>query len=490
MTAADSCSAGDASVVPLRLPALLVPPPLVKSSEDAKKRIKTIESKLRSHRINACLGEEELQHISDELHELTAGLRASIAVEVDEEDKAEEGKTDGIDRRLPIKREIRDIEKQLKQLRKKPVFTNQEMAALGERLDNLKAELSEVQTRKPVILLWMRWKGEERLQAAPPAVKVALEDRISIVGLSSMQAASLLSCFAAGGGCGGAEAGGAADAGGGGCWEFRRHEGLRTAALHSRDAAALAQELSEVVAHSPHVVCVSSASLRARGGACAVLRAFQGALVIIEDEDEVDAEAVETACLLHAMGVKARWSIGPGSSVLEPAELPTPVQGEVMGDLKLRDAKEGPDMAPLFCEANALCLQEFHEDLIEVLSGDVVRVGLLVSCEPPLAFLGFITYKFWGPPLKAMSISRVAVPKKYQMMGFGRQLVRWAIEKAKQKSRFECDRVSLSAIPKAISFYARLNFVSVQGDDVPEEDGPNKDGAVRMEYSLGRASKR
>merc|ERR1711974_16108 len=120
-------------------------------------------------------------------------------------------------------------------------------------------------------------------------------------------------------------------------------------------------------------------------------------------------------------------------------------------------------------------------------------MGLLV-CTPAAEpgrkakafFLGFITYKFWGPPLKAMSVSRVAVPERYQMQGFGRQLVRWAIDRAKQKSRYECDRVTLSAIPKAVPFYERRNFVPVENNELPDDDGPQVSDGVKMEYRLGR----
>merc|ERR1711982_154921 len=126
------------------------------------------------------------------------------------------------------------------------------------------------------------------------------------------------------------------------------------------------------------------------------------------------------------------------------------------------------ELAPLYAEAELMCKQEFDDDLSESLAAvEGVRLALLASdggntvASNHLVFYGFIIYNFWGPPLKAMSISRIAVPPKYQMQGFGKQLVRWAIEKAKQKPRHECNRATLSAIPKAVPFYERLGFTPV-----------------------------
>jgi len=264
----------------------------------------------------------------------------------------------------------------------------------------------------------------------------------------------------------------------------------------------LAQDLERVASRSPHAVCVGTASLQVRGGVCAVLRDFGGALVVIEEPWEYPEEEEgeeETARLVNAVGVKARWRAG--ASALEPVPLPQLLRGEVLGDLRLRGVREDAALAPLLAELELLYRQEFDDDLLEVLSVEGVRLGLLVSAAPDKAgklrvvpgsaqFLGFIVYKFWPPPLKAMSILRVAVPGKFQMLGFGRQLVRWAIERAKLKPRHECDRVTLSAIPKAVAFYERLNFTPAPDEEAPPDEVPEAESTLKMEYRYGQAQRR
>ncbi|CAJ1393927.1 unnamed protein product, partial [Effrenium voratum] len=99
-----------------------------------------------------------------------------------------------------------------------------------------------------------------------------------------------------------------------------------------------------------------------------------------------------------------------------------------------------------FAAASALCAAEFQDDLGEILQNEGIKLCLLVEGR---RFYGFFLYKFWCPPLKALSIPRIAVEPKYQLLGFGRLMVSWAIQKAKQKPRHECNRVSLSATPEA-----------------------------------------
>merc|ERR1712087_944811 len=134
----------------------------------------------------------------------------------------------------------------------------------------------------------------------------------------------------------------------------------------------------------------------------------------------------------------------------------------------------------------------FDDDLIELIGEEGVRLGLLVAAPPKCQqdLYGFIIYKFWGPPLKTMSISRVAVPARYRLQGFGRQLVRWAIEKAKRKPRHECTRVSLKATPDAVRFYQRLNFTQVLDDDpLSGEASSNEPNSSWMEYNYGASAR-
>lgn len=273
--------------------------------------------------------------------------------------------------------------------------------------------------------------------------------------------------------------------------------------LQGKVQAALAQEIEAAAAASPHAICVGTTSLRVRGGLCATLRDFKGVLVVIEETWQAPSaeEAEEEAQrLAYAVGVRTRWRAG--AAALEATDLAPPLCGEVLADLRLRDVREDPTLAPLLEEMEPLYQQEFDDDMLEVFGVEGVRLGLLVAevpsntevakaSSPPRKLLGFIVYKFWGPPLKAMSILRVAVPDRFQMLGFGRQLVRWAIERAKAKPRHECDRVSLSAIPKAVNFYERLNFVPAPDEeDAPPDEVPKGEGTLKMEYRCGQAPRK
>mmetsp|Transcript_79034 Transcript_79034/g.175133 ORF Transcript_79034/g.175133 Transcript_79034/m.175133 type:complete len:86 (+) Transcript_79034:3-260(+) len=80
------------------------------------------------------------------------------------------------------------------------------------------------------------------------------------------------------------------------------------------------------------------------------------------------------------------------------------------------------------------------------------------------------------------------------MMGYGRQLMRWVLEKARQKPRSECTRVTLCAMPDAIPFYERLHFTPIPEDQLEmpaesEDSSRRVPGALWLEYRCGRAYK-
>merc|ERR1712190_296418 len=145
------------------------------------------------------------------------------------------------------------------------------------------------------------------------------------------------------------------------------------------------------------------------------------------------------------------------------------------GDLRLRDLEGCMALAALVTEAELLYDEYFHSELLEdVRSWEGSQVGFLIKAHPRSAprpkdasvgeygeLLGLIIYKFWGPPLRTLSVARVAVPQKYRMQGYGRQLMRWVVDKAKQKPRSECTNISLCAMPEAIPFYERLRFTPI-----------------------------
>lgn len=461
-------------------PVLPIPPALHDKSKERSRRIKILEEKLRGNETRHSLEGVEIATLSKELEDLRRELENEPNSQVQEHSKSPEKPDSSA---LSIKREIREIEKLIKQHKKNPALSGKQIGELDARLDALKSELTVVRGRKPAIMALA-------FQAAPHhSISVSLGGRISLHGLNAIDVGSLFSRFTHGNLSPGADV-----------WQIWAHEDLCTAAVVGRDTISVYEELDHASSKQPHVICVSSSTLAIKGGVATALRNFVGALIVIEEETGKDEE--EIACLLSTVGVSSRWSILHPCDGLEQCAVPRAPAGDVIGDLRLRDLQENTQLAATVAKASGLCLLEFDENLEEVLQGEeAVRLGILVDANPigtgevsdqAGAFLGFITYKFWGPPLKAMSISRVAVPEKYQMLGFGRQLVRWAINRAKQKPRYECDRVTLSATPNAIPFYARLNFsvVSDSSCEVPSDQARAKESAQKMEYSLGRSTKR
>jgi len=354
--------------------------------------------------------------------------------------------------------------------------------------------------RRPVLTLSVEGRQHANMEAA-----VCLGSRTSLAGLSEAEAADLVQCLVEGrDDC---------------AWQITRHEQLRVAVMRDFGEA----DFDAAAANAPHVICMYLDRLKSDKAVCSVLRNFHGALLVIEGPHEAQGEAEErergeeVAMLLHALGVSARWSAAAGS--FEQVSVPAAPVGEMTGDLRLRDLEKSPELLKLVAEkAQPLYEEFFHEDMMEELRSwtnpscpqEGAMVAFLVS--PPGAgdrrpqaeedaepserseLLGFIVYKFWGPPLRAMSILRVAVPHKYRMMGFGRQITKWAMERAKQKPRHECAKVTLCAMPEAIAFYDRLKFTPIPVEDLaelPEEEdrGERLPGALWMEFRCGRAYK-
>lgn len=494
----------------MRFCALPVPPPLDGSRQALKQKIRDIEDSFSKHKESAFLDDEEARQLTQELDELLEALskpsqdEPDIGNKCDEEDEeAESHKTD-TERRLALKKEIREIEKQLKAHKRKSCLHAKQLADLMEQMARLQGRLLKLQGRserakaQKTVLMAFQLHRTSGGEDSPLAV-VSAADRVSLAGLSESEVSDLFSCLTESCSAGDVQAVCQIT----GSWDVRRHQGLNVGVLRGTDKVTLAQELERLASQAPHLVLVGTASLRVRGGVCAALRDFQGAVVVAEEPwacPEADGEA-EAVRLANAVGVAARWRAGPAA--LQPAALPPPLRGEALGDLRLRDVREDPTLAPLLTQMEPLYQQEFNDDMYEVCGVEGVRLGILVSVLPdkagaakvaasgPRELLGFIIYKYWGPPLKAMSILRVAVLDKFQMLGFGRQLLRWAIERARQKPRhMACDRVSLSAIPKAVSFYERLGFVPIPDEDAPPDDIPEVQGTLKMEYRCGQAQKK
>eukprot|EP00440_Ansanella_granifera_P033159 gb/GFBE01035976.1/.p1 GENE.gb/GFBE01035976.1/~~gb/GFBE01035976.1/.p1 ORF type:complete len:418 (+),score=63.08 gb/GFBE01035976.1/:1-1254(+) len=326
------------------------------------------------------------------------------------------------------------------------------------------------------------------------AVEVALVSRVSLQGLSACESRSLLEDLATA----------AEPAGGQGHgWQLWQHRGLHVATIaacadESRMAQSLEAQLAVLAAEPCHVICVELDALKGNPGTCALLRSFKGGLLILESPAS-QSEDDEAATLLRALGVTARFRRDcDAAGGFAPADLPEVSVGEVIGDLRLKDLASA-ELEHLIEAAELLYDEHFHAPLREDLEGwSESRLGLLVTTpkdQVARELLGFIVYKFWGPPLRVMSILRVAVPQRCRMQGLGRQLVRWAMEKARQKPRSDCTRVTLCAMPSAIPFYERLQFTPIPLEDLqplPEGDdegGAEMPGATWMEHRCGRSYK-
>lgn len=308
---------------------------------------------------------------------------------------------------------------------------------------------------------------------------LGLGARASVVGLTAEAAASLLRRLA------GPEA-----SDDGGRIGISVHEGLRVATL----AGPAGEALVAAAAAAPHVVCVDIRSVRSSGGACAVLKNFKGALLVLEVLDgEASSELDDT--VLRALGVTSRWAFTCDS--VQSLSVPDALETEMIADLKLRDLLQDPQAAALVAAAQPVYDEHFHESLLEdVVGWENSQVGFLVAKKPggELEFCGLIVYKHWGAPLRSMSILRVVVPQKFRMQGFGRVLMRWAIGKARELPRSQCTRITLCSMPDAIPFYERLQFTPIPLDDmepIPQDDSLPQPmpGSLWMELKCGRAVK-
>nr|ACU45176.1 transcription regulator-like [Prorocentrum minimum] len=400
-------------------------------------------------------------------------------------------KRERLRQRLACKQEIREIERRLKAHRKQACLSKEELADLAGRMGKLKVELESAKSLEAMSLQLCRTDGGE---PASPPLSMAMGDRVSIMGLSHDEASELIGCFRAGSepeltGTWGSR------------WQPRTHVGLRRGALSGGDLETLRRELERFAALPPHALAWGPEppgqghmfrASRFQGLACRRRGGGQRCLERGVPDDRL------TACLLHAVGVKARGAPCRAALGFGRWRCPSHCGATWLENLKLRDFRENVHLAAVFTEVEVLYPQEFDDDLVDLLSEEGVRMGILLASpmqgerQPePRDFYGFVIYKFWGPPLKTMSISRVAVPSRYRVQGFGRQLVRWAIERAKQKPRHECARVSLLATSSAVPFYERLNFTATSPEDSPSgAAGPELPGSVWMEYSYAAASRR
>jgi ribosomal protein S18 acetylase RimI-like enzyme len=196
---------------------------------------------------------------------------------------------------------------------------------------------------------------------------------------------------------------------------------------------------------------------------------FRGALVICVAEE---TDLVRSIC-------SHRW-IGAGEwlwqdDVKEHCDLET-----------LEDVLNMPDQTvldePFMQELRDLAWQDFKEDIIE----DAKKKGwsLTVLTRPgPRAILqdgsqaicetcndrelaGFMFYVIRGT---SFHIARLAVAQQFRKAGYGRRLMRWALEKAAEMPRSQVAWIACSALDTAVPFYENFGFMDMTADAVDEE---------------------
>lgn len=164
---------------------------------------------------------------------------------------------------------------------------------------------------------------------------------------------------------------------------------------------------------------------------------------------------------------------------------------ELLVDLKphAKEVRQDPRLAALLVQAKTLSEDCFDEDCSEGCSARgkwrlTILAGL--ECDEP-ALLGFIVWKMM-PQRGCMSIAKVAVPEAYRGWGFGRELMSWATQYAKTNK--EVEMLSLSSLPKAISFYQRIGFKKLHEIKEKSEDENLVPGQFYMEFRVRKGAAR
>lgn len=86
------------------------------------------------------------------------------------------------------------------------------------------------------------------------------------------------------------------------------------------------------------------------------------------------------------------------------------------------------------------------------------------SSKSKRSLAGFICYTFAFPGY--FKIKRIAVVKTLRKGGYGRRLLRFALDKAAQRPHSEVAWVALSAMDAAVPWYERFGFMDMTADDI------------------------
>jgi len=140
---------------------------------------------------------------------------------------------------------------------------------------------------------------------------------------------------------------------------------------------------------------------------------------------------------------------------------------EYLFDLDLKRLEHDASLAGFVGQAETLFKSFFEECgfISSIRTWSQCLVTLLLAevpaCEHSAArqeLAGFVIYKHWGPPVRTMTLLRVAVDPKHRGFGFGRQLVKIVEDRARALPVQACGEVSLCALPEVVSFYKKMSY--------------------------------
>jgi len=165
----------------------------------------------------------------------------------------------------------------------------------------------------------------------------------------------------------------------------------------------------------------------------------------------------------------------PGKSMSHPSTSSTAAPAvQVIPNVNLKSGASQSDPATWWGlqAARTLSQEIFLEDCLETCRRSGYQITLLASNlqgGPDVALHGFVVFKLEEKE-HCVSIAKLAVPVKDRKRGYGRKLIQWAVEFAKQQPQVR--RFSLVSLATSVGFYEHLGFRRVRkatAEDVQDD---------------------
>jgi GNAT superfamily N-acetyltransferase len=164
-----------------------------------------------------------------------------------------------------------------------------------------------------------------------------------------------------------------------------------------------------------------------------------------------------------------------------------PAEVELIPDVAIQSGQNSVAIWWLLQKARALSQDIFQEDCLETCKRGEWKITLLGSklqAGADVRLHGFAIFRVESPK-KTLSLCKIAVPEADRRHGFGRKLMDWLVQFAKQHR--EVNRVELSSLAGAIPFYERLGFRKFgKNKNRDEPDDILFPGQIFMELSVHR----